>query len=92
MDVHGDSILVKMFISLKIQNPGLQLYPHNKMFHKWNVDLVTEYTVHPSLNFKPFSSYKRHSLVPRPHPLTRRNGLVNQVEFPGLAHFCDNVT
>ena len=21
------------------------------------------------------------SLVPRPHPLTRRNGLVNQVEF-----------
>ena len=44
MDVHGDSILVKMFISLKIQNPGLQLYPHNKMFHKWNVDLVTEYS------------------------------------------------
>ena len=26
------------------------------------------------------------SLVPRPHPLTRRNGLVNQVEFLGLAH------
>ena len=26
-----------------------------------------------------------HSLVPRPHPLTRRNGLVNQVEFLGLA-------
>ena len=26
------------------------------------------------------------SLVPRPHPLTRRNGLVNQVEFIGLAH------
>ena len=25
------------------------------------------------------------SLVPRPHPLTRRNGLVNQVEFLGLA-------
>ena len=25
------------------------------------------------------------SLVPRPHPLTRRNGLVNQVEFFGLA-------
>ena len=24
------------------------------------------------------------SLVPRPHPLTRRNGLVNQVEFLGL--------
>ena len=40
MDVHGDSILVKMFICLKIQNPSLQLYPHNKMFHKWNVDLV----------------------------------------------------
>ena len=33
------------------------------------------------------------SLVPRPHPLPRRNGLVNQVEFLGLAHtFCDNVT
>ena len=27
----------------------------------------------------------RGSLVPRPHPLTRRNGLVNQVEFLGLA-------
>ena len=27
-----------------------------------------------------------HSLVPRPHPLTRRNSLVNQVEFLGLAH------
>ena len=26
------------------------------------------------------------SLVPRPHPLPRRNGLVNQVEFLGLAH------
>ena len=25
------------------------------------------------------------SLVPRPHPLTKRNGLVNQVEFLGLA-------
>ena len=25
-------------------------------------------------------------LIPRPHPLTRRNGLVNQVEFLGLAH------
>ena len=28
----------------------------------------------------------RTSLVPRPHPLTRRNGLVNQVDFLGLAH------
>ena len=27
-----------------------------------------------------------YSLIPRPHPLTRRNGLVNQVEFLGLAH------
>ena len=26
------------------------------------------------------------SLIPRPHPLTRRNGLVNQVEFLWLAH------
>ena len=26
------------------------------------------------------------SLVPRPHSLTRRNGLVNQVKFPGLVH------
>ena len=32
-------------------------------------------------------------LVPRPHPLTRRSGLVNQVEFLGLAHtFCNRVT
>ena len=29
---------------------------------------------------------EKSSLVPRPHPLTRRNGLVNQVEFLGLAH------
>ena len=28
----------------------------------------------------------RSSLVPRPRPLTRRNGLVNQVEFLGLVH------
>ena len=27
-----------------------------------------------------------HSFVPRPHPLMRRNGLVNQVEFLGLVH------
>ena len=26
------------------------------------------------------------SLVPRPHPLTRRNGVVNQVKFLRLAH------
>ena len=26
------------------------------------------------------------SLVPRPHPLTRRNSLVNQVKFLGLAY------
>ena len=26
------------------------------------------------------------SLIPRPHPLTRRNNLVNQVEFLGLVH------
>ena len=32
------------------------------------------------------TSNARVSLVPRPHPLTRRNGLVKQVEFLGLAH------
>ena len=26
------------------------------------------------------------SLVPRPHPLTRRNGLVKQVKFLGLPY------
>ena len=26
------------------------------------------------------------SLVPRPHPLTRRNSVVDQVEFLGLVH------
>ena len=26
------------------------------------------------------------NLVPRPHPLTRRNSLVNQIKFLGLAH------
>ena len=33
--------------------------------------------------FVPFRS--TITLVPRPHPLTRRNGLVNQGEFLGLA-------
>ena len=46
---------VKMFISLKIQISGLQLYPHNKMFHKWNVDLGTEY----SSSFSTFQTQKR---------------------------------
>ena len=33
-----------------------------------------------------YTSTRIHtSLVPRPHPLMRRNGLVNQVEFLGLA-------
>ena len=37
--------------------------------------------------FKPQGLF---SLVPRPHPLTRRNGQVNQVEFLWLAHaFCN---
>ena len=30
------------------------------------------------------------SLVPRSYPLTRRDGLVNQVEFLWLAHTCDS--
>ena len=29
---------------------------------------------------------RKTSRVPRPHPLTRRNGLVNQVKFLGLPH------
>ena len=33
-----------------------------------------------------FFNILSRGLVPRPHPLTRRNGLVNQVEFLGLAH------
>ena len=33
-----------------------------------------------------------HSLIPRPHPLTRRNGLVNQAKFLGLAHTFASVT
>ena len=28
----------------------------------------------------------RTSLIPRPHPFVRRNGVVNQVEFLGLVH------
>ena len=35
----------------------------------------------------------RSSLVPRPHPLMRRNGLVNQSQISwACAHFCDSVT
>ena len=30
-------------------------------------------------------------LGPRPHPLTRRNGLVNKVEFLGLVHAISTV-
>ena len=32
------------------------------------------------------------SLIPRPLPLMRRNGLVNQVEFLGVAHTSATVT
>ena len=32
------------------------------------------------------------SLVRRPHPLMRRNGLVNQVEFLGLAQAFGTIT
>ena len=32
------------------------------------------------------------SLVLRPHPLMRRNSLVNQIDFLGLVHFCDSIT
>ena len=41
-----------------------------------------------STQFQPKNqeSHNSPSLVPRPHPLTRRNSLVNQVEFLGLAH------
>jgi len=31
------------------------------------------------------STWTTYSLVPRPHPLMRRNSLVNRVEFLGLA-------
>ena len=31
------------------------------------------------------------SLVPWSHPFMRRNGLVNQIDFLGLAHFCNSV-
>ena len=31
------------------------------------------------------------SLVPWSHPLMRRNGLVNQIDFLGLVHFCNSV-
>ena len=33
-----------------------------------------------------FHSHNGPSLIPRPHPLTKINGLMNQVEFLGLAH------
>ena len=42
--------------------------------------MLSEFTV----DLTPFES----SLVPRPLPLMRRNGLVKQVKFLRLAHFC----
>ena len=36
--------------------------------------------------------YVLSSIVPKPHPLTRRNRLVDQVDFPGVAHTFDSVT
>ena len=32
-------------------------------------------------------AHRKIQSCPRSHPLTRRNGPVNQVEFLGLAHF-----
>ena len=40
-------------------------------------------------NSAPFHVYLKFSLMPRPHSLMRKNGLVNRVEFLGVAHFCD---
>ena len=37
-------------------------------------------------NSAPFHVYLKFSLMPRPHSLMRKNGLVNQVEFLGVAH------
>ena len=36
--------------------------------------------------------YTNISLVPKPHPLTRSNSLVNEVDFLGITHFCNNLT
>ena len=46
--------------------------------------LISHMTVY--LCYEQQGRRNRSSLVPRPHPLTKRNGLVNQVEFLGLAH------
>ena len=50
---------------------------------------TSSHLLSPTLPLPPPSWYIcALSLVPRPHPLTRRNGLVNQVEFLGLVGAC----
>ena len=57
-----------------------------KSVHHMCLDVAQYHLLHVQDMFWPI--YTRpcaSSLVPSPHPLTRRNGLVNQVEYLGLA-------
>ena len=51
--------------------------------HSKNKVMLAKYLL---LQFHDRLTIMKVSLVPRPHPLTRRNGLVNQVDFLGLVH------
>ena len=60
-----------------------------KHSHRYPHDILSYCSVHVCSGVcTRLSLVPRSSLVlsPRPHPLTRGNGLVNQVEFLGLTH------
>ena len=56
--------------------------PYSREF-EWAVPVNTKLIKYQVVRCR-YQEYRYVSLVPRPHPLTRRNGLVNQVEFLGL--------
>ena len=51
-----------------------------------NMSCMTKYSLASHTAKGVACKTRQSSLVPRPHPLTRRNGLVNQVKFLGLVH------
>ena len=68
-----------LFITLKNQRWALKL----KMLLQTYTNISKSQAYFLSTSFQTTSP---PNLVPRPHPLTRGNSLVNQVKFLGLAH------
>ena len=58
--------------------------PRESLLHQFRSGSSTAWTVHHQR--RQYVSLTDVSLVPRPHPLMRRNGVVNPVEFLELVH------